>query len=146
MIESSLSRGVVVSMAPIGSQHFAITLRMDRLLRAALGDRATVSVQGPVKMRPRSEPEPDIAVLKTSADDYETGLPEPTDVLLLVQVADTTLGRDRDVKGPLYARHGITEYWLVDVAAGQSLSTEIRTRRRGDINPSSGLEPADSWI
>jgi Uma2 family endonuclease len=56
--------------------------------------------------------------LKTSADDYETDLPEPTDVLLLVEVADTTLGRDRDVKGPLYARHGITEYWLVDVGAG----------------------------
>lgn len=56
--------------------------------------------------------------MKTSANDYATELPEPTDVLLLVEVAKTTLGRDRDVKGPLYARHGITEYWLVDVGAG----------------------------
>ena len=126
-----LIEGVVVSMAPIGAQHFSITLRMDRLLRAALGDRATVSVQGPVRMRPRSEPEPDIAVLKTRADDYETELPAPADVLLLVEVADTTLARDRDVKGLLYARHGIIEYWLVDVGAG-----EVIVHR--DPNPTEG--------
>lgn len=116
-----LIEGVVVRMSPIGPKHFAVTLRLDPLLRAAVAGRATVSVQGPIRMAPRSEPEPDLAVLRPRPDDYEGGLPVPADVLLLVEVADTTLARDRDVKAPLYARHNVPEFWLFDVGAREVL-------------------------
>jgi Uma2 family endonuclease len=126
-----LIEGVVVSMSPIGPAHFAVTLRLDRLLKAALGERATVSVQGPVRMVPRSEPEPDIAVLRRSPDDYERELPGPLDVLLLVEVADSTLAKDRDVKAPLYARHSISEYWLLDVAGREALVHRVPLAAEG---------------
>jgi len=63
-----------------------------------------------------SEPQPDVAVLKPRADDYETGAPGPGDVLLLIEVADTSLDFDRSVKAPLYAGSGIAEYWIVNLA------------------------------
>lgn len=114
---TELIEGVVVTMSPIGSPHFAAVLRLERLLRDAVGGRAVVSVQGPVRLPPRSEPQPDVALLRPSPDQYETALPGPADVFLLAEVSDSTLARDRDVKAPLYARHGIAEYWIVDLQA-----------------------------
>ncbi len=116
-----LIEGVIASLSPVGPRHFAVVLRVSRLLAKAVGEQATLSIQGPVRMAPRSEPEPDVAVLKPRADDYEHGLPGPRDVLLLVEVSDATLARDRDVKVPLYARHGIVEYWLLDLNAREAL-------------------------
>ena len=116
-----LIEGVIASLSPVGPRHFAVVLRVSRLLAKAVGEQATLSIQGPVRMAPRSEPEPDVAVLKPRADDYEHGLPGPRDVLLLVEVSDATLARDRDVKVPLYAAHGIPEYWLIDLDARKVL-------------------------
>ena len=116
-----LIEGVIASLSPVGPRHFAVVLRVSRLLAKAVGERATLSIQGPVRLAPRCEPEPDVAVLKPRADDYEHGLPGPSDILLLVEVSDSTLARDRDVKAPLYAGHGIPEYWLVDLDARKVL-------------------------
>jgi Uma2 family endonuclease len=112
-----LIEGAIVTMSPMGATHYAITYRLDAALKAAVGSRAMVFVQGPVRLGSHSEPEPDIAVLRRSPDDYERELPGAADVLLVVEVADTTLARDRDVKAPLYAGYGIPEYWLVDTTA-----------------------------
>ena len=67
---------------------------------------------------PNSEPQPDIALLRPRSDWYRNALPAASDVILLVEIADTTLAYDRDIKVPLYARHGIAEVWLVDLAGG----------------------------
>ena len=107
---TELIEGVVVTMPAIGAPHFVAVLRLDTLLRDAVATRALVSVQGPVRLPPRSEPQPDLALLRPPVDRYKVVLPGPADVYLLAEVSDSTLARDRDVKAPLYAAHGIPEY------------------------------------
>jgi Uma2 family endonuclease len=84
----------------------------------AAGNRWVVAVQNPVRLDNHSEPEPDVALLRPRADDYRGSVARPADVLLLVEVADSSLRFDRLVKLPLYARHGVTEVWIVDVVGG----------------------------
>ncbi len=110
-----LIEGELVAMAPIGSEHAAATNVLNRLLVVAVGDRAIVSVQNPVRLTQHSEPQPDFAVLKPR--DYRATLPRPEDTLLAVEVASTSLGYDRTVKLALYARSGIPEVWIVNLAA-----------------------------
>lgn len=110
-----LIQGQIIDMAPIGSPHFGMVNRLTRLLVPLVSARGLVSVQNPVRLDPRSEPQPDVAILKPRADDYETGVPGPSDVLLLIEVADTSLDFDRNVKAPLYAQSGIAEYWIVNL-------------------------------
>ena len=102
-------------MAPIGCRHAAIVNRLNKRLMAAVGNAAIVSVQNPIVLGDLSEPEPDFALLKPTPDDYLGRLPEAEDILLLIEVCDTTLRYDQAVKAPLYARFGIPELWLVDV-------------------------------
>ncbi len=111
--------GEIVDMTPIGSRHMACVDRLNRLLTAACGDRAIVRVQGPIRLGPRSEPQPDVTLLRPRPDFYAEGHPGPDSVLVLVEVADTSLDLDRSVKLPLYARAGIREVWLVDLAASR---------------------------
>jgi Uma2 family endonuclease len=110
-----LIEGEIVIMSPIGSVHVAVVNRLVRLFDRAVGDLAIVSVQNPVILDDHSEPEPDLVLLRPRDDFYESMLPGPDDVLLIVEVADTSLRYDREVKIPLYARHRIAEVWLVDV-------------------------------
>jgi Uma2 family endonuclease len=110
-----LIEGEMIEMAPIGSRHLSKVNRLSRILGQQTGDEAIVSTQNPVSLPPDNEPLPDIALLKARADDYESAVPTAGDVLLLIEVADTTLAYDRDVKIALYARHGIAEVWLVDL-------------------------------
>jgi Uma2 family endonuclease len=84
----------------------------------AIGSRGIVSVQNPVRLTQRSEPQPDFAILRPR-DDYRTALPKPADTMLAIEVASTSLEYDRGVKLALYARSGIPEVWIVDLAAGQ---------------------------
>jgi len=114
-----LIEGDLIQMAPIGTKHFAKVNRLSRLFSQAVGKLAIVSTQNPIALPAQNEPQPDIAILKPRDDDYEGQLPAAQDVLLLVEVADTTLAYDRDVKVPIYARHGIVEVWLVDVNTRQ---------------------------
>jgi Uma2 family endonuclease len=108
--------GELIDMAPIGQGHAAIVSRLNRALVLA-GDRiGIVWPQSSVRLNRYSEPQPDIAILRYQADFYETGeRPGPADVLLLIEVVDTSLAFDRRVKLPLYASAGIAELWIVDV-------------------------------
>ena len=110
-----LIEGELVRMSPINAPHAAAVKRLTELLRDRLGKRALVGVQDPIVLDDQSEPEPDISVLRRRADYYANAHPAPADVLLVVEVSDTTLEYDRDVKARLYARAGIPETWVVDL-------------------------------
>ncbi len=110
-----LVEGEIIEMAPIGSGHAGRVKRLNDLLSSRLHGKAIVSVQDPVVLGDRSELQPDIAVLRWRADYYASAHPQPADVLLVIEVADTTVRYDREVKIPLYARHGIPEAWLLDL-------------------------------
>ncbi len=107
--------GELIDMTPIGSRHAALVDRLNHLLLPALSRFAIVRVQQPVRLSDVSEPEPDIAVVLIRADFYESAHPKPDDIYLLIEVADSSLPYDRDLKLPLYARHGVREVWLVDI-------------------------------
>ena len=113
--------GDLIDMAPIGSRHAGAVKRLASLLHVAVRGTAVVSVQDPVQIDRHSQPQPDIALLRPRADFYAESHPQPADVLLIVEVAEASLDYDRDVKVPLYARHGVPEVWLLDVA-GRSLT------------------------
>ena len=108
-----LIEGEIVEMAAIGTRHFTCVNGLTRLLVREAGDAAIVSVQNPVRLDEHTEPQPDLTVLRVR--DYRESLPTPEDVLLLIEVSDTTLAYDRGVKLPLYARAGIREVWIVDL-------------------------------
>jgi Uma2 family endonuclease len=119
--------GEVRQMSPIGSLHSGLVNRLNRILTRQLGDRAVVTVQSPVILSDYSEPQPDLLVLKPRDDFYTKGHPRPQDVLLLIEVADTTLEFDRDEKIPRYAESQILEVWLVD-ALGREVSQYARPK------------------
>jgi|APTNR8051073442_1049403.scaffolds.fasta_scaffold20477_2 Uma2 family endonuclease len=110
-----LIEGEIVEMAPIGSLHAATVAFLHRRLVEGLGRRAVIWGQSPVVLDEFSAPQPDIAVLVPRSDHYRNSHPRPADILLMIEVADTTLAFDRDKKAPLYARSGIAELWIVDV-------------------------------
>jgi Uma2 family endonuclease len=109
--------GEIIDMAPPGSLHAAVVHRLTEILVRAAERRATVLVQNPVRLNEYSEPQPDLALLRRREDFYSEHHPRPADVLLIVEVAATSLRFDRDTKLPLYAEHGIPEFWLVDLGA-----------------------------
>ncbi|MDP9476018.1 MAG: Uma2 family endonuclease [Actinomycetota bacterium] len=111
-----LIEGEIVEMAARGTGHFACVNGLTRLLVRAVGDEAVVSVQNPVRLSEHTEPRPDLAIIRPR--DYRLSLPSPEDVLLLIEVSDTTLPYDRNVKLPLYARAGIGEVWVVNLRGG----------------------------
>jgi Uma2 family endonuclease len=92
------------------------------------GDEAIVSVQNPVRLNEYNEPQPDLTVIRPR--DYRESLPIPEDVLLLVEVSDTTLAYDRGVKLPLYARARIREVWIVDLP-GETIERYINPSEEG---------------
>ena len=113
-----LLAGEVVEMSPIGPLHAGTVGRLTMLFSSHLGQRAIVWVQNPVQLRAEdSEPQPDIALLHLRADFYTSAHPAVQDVYLVVEVADTTVEKDRHVKFPIYARAGVSEAWLLDVEA-----------------------------
>jgi Uma2 family endonuclease len=106
--------GEIIQMSPIGDKHARCVNRFNRHLVLALGERAIVSIQNPVVLSAHDEPQPDAAVLAPGAEQHD-GTPRSGDVLLLVEVSDTTLRYDQRVKLPLYARAGIPEVWIADL-------------------------------
>jgi Uma2 family endonuclease len=111
-----LIHGALIISEPIGARHAGTVNRLAYLFMSRLGDRAVVQVQNPIAMvKERSEPEPDITILRPRADFYATAHPVAADVLVLIEVADSSLLLDRRVKIPLYARAGVREVWLVDL-------------------------------
>jgi Uma2 family endonuclease len=112
-----LIKGEIVTMSPIGPRHYAFVNKLTKLLIMSLGDRAVVGVQGPIVLADDTEPEPDIAVIRNRSVPYKQREPSAEDVLLLIEVAETSLRYDRSTKLRLYAEAGIPEYWVVDCAA-----------------------------
>ena len=112
-----LIRGEIVEMTPIGRRHAACVDRLNEMFILRLAQATIVRVQNPVELDDNSEPQPDLVLLRRRADFYEAGHPQAEDILLLVEVADTTVETDRDVKILLYANSGIAEVWLVDINA-----------------------------
>jgi Uma2 family endonuclease len=112
-----LIEGELIEMAPIGGPHMGLVNRLNRLLVLAVGDFGVVSIQNPVILPPCSEPQPDVAILKPGADRAGSTVPHADDVLLIIEVADTTLAYDRNTKLKLYAQAGIAEAWIVNVQA-----------------------------
>jgi Uma2 family endonuclease len=110
-----LIEGEIIKMSPIGSPHAACVARTSDALREVVKSRTIMWVQNPVRLDDFSEPVPDIALLKSRKDYYATRHPLPPDVRLIVEVADSTLLTDRNIKVPLYARAGIVETWLVNL-------------------------------
>ncbi len=107
--------GELLDMAPIGSDHATTVDRLMKALVLACGDRAIVRAQNPVRLDDLNEPQPDFSILRPRPDGYRHGHPGPADVLLLIEVADSSLRFDRRVKLPLYARFGIPEVWIADL-------------------------------
>ena len=110
-----LSNGEIIQMAAIGKRHATCVRRLIRVFRQLPDDRAILDVQDPVELPPDSEPQPDVVLLQFREDYYETAHPTPSDVLLLVEVSDSTIEYDREVKIPLYAKAGIREVWIVNL-------------------------------
>jgi len=111
-----LIEGEIIEMSPISPEHAARVNRLNKLFARILGEKVLVSVQNPVSLGEHSEPQPDLALLRPRADDYSESHPKPGDILLVVEVAESSVDYDRDTKIPLYARAGIPEAWLVSLA------------------------------
>lgn len=107
--------GEIVEMSPINSKHASTVGRLAKLLILLLQDRAFVNIQNPVALDDFSEPEPDLWVAKSRPDFYKNAHPSPEDILFLIEVADSSLAKDRTVKLPLYAAAGIPETWIVNL-------------------------------
>ena len=111
-----LIEGEIIDMAPLGNDHQSIVDQLNRTLVLAVGRNAIVRTQGSIRLSQWSEPEPDVVLLKPRPDFYRGAeFAFGTDSLLVIEVSDTTLKYDRDIKVPLYARYGVPEVWVVDV-------------------------------
>jgi Uma2 family endonuclease len=117
--------GEIVDMPPMGTRHAAKLLQLSDILAAAIGDRGMVRAQLPLRLGEDSEPQPDILVVVPRADYYEHQHPTAADTLLAIELSDSTLRFDRDIKAPLYAQHGVPEVWVLDLRANRL----IRFRR-----------------
>lgn len=110
-----LIEGELIAMAPIGSLHAGTVDYLINAFVAAVGKKALVRAQNPILLGSFSEPQPDITLLKPRDDFYRNSHPGASDILLIIEVSDTTIRFDREYKIPLYARHGIPEVWIVDL-------------------------------
>ncbi len=136
-----LLEGEVVLMSPIGGRHAACVSRLTHLLVPSVGPHAIVWAQNPVRLDAHSEPQPDVTLLRPREDFYASRTPRPEDVLLAIEVGDSSARFDREVKAPLYARAGVRELWLVDLGAGEVSVcrrpdergyAEVTVKRRGE--------------
>ena len=110
-----LINGEIVEMSPIGSNHAGHLKRLNRLFNTLLNDNAVISIQDPLELGDFSEPQPDFMLLKPNSDFYSSRHPQASDVLLLIEVADSSLEYDQTHKLRLYALHNIPEYWLLNL-------------------------------
>ncbi len=153
-----LIEGQIVTMSPKGSKHAACIGKINAGLTPRLGGQAQLRLQDPIQIPDLSEPEPDLALVQPRADFYAEAHPLPGDVILLVEVADSSLRIDREVKAPLYAAAGIAHYWIVNLVEQQVEQYAIpqgdryqalRTAQRGETVkvPGLGIEVAvGDWM
>jgi Uma2 family endonuclease len=110
-----LLEGEIHEMAPIGSRHITMVNRLAKFLIRSVGESVIVNIQNPVRLSDLSEPVPDLSVVKFREDEYLDSMATASDVLLLIEVADSSLYTDRRIKLPLYAIAGIPEAWIVNL-------------------------------
>jgi Uma2 family endonuclease len=110
-----LIRGEILTMSPIGPPHNGAVLRASNGLFPIVGTRAIVGVQGSICLDDWDEPQPDIFLLRPRDDFYTTQHARPSDILLIIEIADSSLDYDRTVKVSLYAETGVPEYWVADI-------------------------------
>ncbi|MEO0458143.1 MAG: Uma2 family endonuclease [Cyanobacteria bacterium P01_A01_bin.114] len=110
--------GEIVYMVAKGTAHEVCLTRLLRELPKCLGDHATLRCQSPITLLPNSEPEPDFTLVRNRSDDYLDGHPQPEDVLLLIEISDSSITYDQEVKLPLYAESGIVDYWIFNLLDG----------------------------
>jgi Uma2 family endonuclease len=113
-----LIEGEILEMAPIGPSHASAVDRAADALTARVRPHAIVRVQSPIRLGDFSEPQPDLVLLRRRDDFYRDAHPQPRDILLVIEIAASSLPYDRDLKASLYARHDIVEYWLADMDSG----------------------------
>lgn len=115
-----LIRGQIIQMSPIGSKHAACVDKINSFFHQLIAPEiAIIRVQNPVQLGSYSEPEPDVAVLKPTPDFYADSHPKAKDILLLLEVSDTSYDYDKEIKRSLYAQAGVPEYWIVNLEKGE---------------------------
>jgi len=140
-----LISGNIIKMSAKGTAHTSALGRTDRLLQNLFGNLAWVRMQDPIALDDNSEPEPDIALVRIDPLDYATHHPTPSEVYLIIEVADTSLTFDREIKAKAYARSGITDYWVLNVnerqlhvfrePAENGYQSELILGENGSISP-----------
>ncbi len=137
-----LVAGELMQMCPIGSRHAVCVDKVSQLLIRQVNEAINVRVQGPLRLTDNWEPEPDILVLQHPADYYTNALPTPAEVLLLIEVSDSTLAYDRYTKQAMYAQHGIRELWIVNLVSdileiytqpAAGTYSMVRVAQRGEV-------------
>jgi Uma2 family endonuclease len=114
-----LLEGKIIRMSAKGTAHRSAVGRTYKLLEKRLGNQAWISIQDPIKLNERSEPEPDVAIVQIDSLDYADHHPTPSEVYLIIEVADSSLKFDCETKGKAYAQAGITDYWVLDIVKRQ---------------------------
>jgi Uma2 family endonuclease len=112
---TELIEGEVIEMPPVGSSHSGVVSQLQSVLSVAVGHLAQVRVQQPIRLDNYSEPQPDLTIVLPRKDFYRARLPDSADALLIIEVSQSSLRLDRDVKVPLYSRHHVPEVWLLDL-------------------------------
>jgi Uma2 family endonuclease len=107
--------GEIIAMAPIGSGHAGTVDQFGDNIRELVSGRGRVRSQNPIRLGFRAEPEPDLVIVRPRTDFYRNGHPGPEDIMLVIEVSESSLVYDRQTKAPLYARAGIIEYWIVNL-------------------------------
>jgi Uma2 family endonuclease len=123
-----LIEGEILDMPPIGSPHAGTVGFLGKRLERAAGDHALVFVQNPIFIEMNNEPQPDLMLLRPRPDFYRSSHPTPADVLLIIEVAESSLAYDTQIKLPLYAHHGIPEVWIADLPNRRFLVHRTPTR------------------
>ena len=140
-----LLSGNIIKMSAKGTAHTSALGRTDRLLQSLFANLAWVRMQDPIALDDSSEPEPDIALVIIDPLDYATHHPTPSEIYLIIEVADSSLTFDREIKAKIYARSGIADYWVLNVGDRQlhvfreptenGYQSEVIIREHGSISP-----------
>jgi Uma2 family endonuclease len=136
--------GEIVCMSPIGHRHVYVVDQLTKRLSQWMSGRALLRVQSPLRFNPVEAPQPDIVLLRLHEDEYRSREAGPWDALLVVEVAETSLETDREVKGPKYARAAIPEFWLIDVN-GASVTVSLNPAG-GEYTDVRTYAPGESWL
>jgi len=118
-----LINGEIIEMTAIGSRHAACVNKLNRVLGQIVADKELIlSIQNPIWLSDGNEPEPDLCLLEFNEDFYASSLPSAKEIHLLIEVADSSLDYDQNIKLPLYARANIPELWIIDLNSNKLIS------------------------